>query len=1380
MEICDTFTGADNGNFLRARLQLGEVTGATPTTGTVLVPAGSVTNFTMPLNSAGHFFTAGGEDFFALTGVDFDQTAADWGFTQLPEENLTTTLVVGWAPGRDPTSTTNPTENGSPLWVTATTATDLYVDWDGDPTTGALVDSEGNRYDQLVGIDSLESVRLFDSDGDQSGARLYTLDGTLITAAWGQDPVTASAAEPALDLGTTVLPITKVRVLKEGLLIDDVDGDGGIDPGETIQYTITVTNVSDAVIPNAVVEDTGLDSNVDYVASSTEVDGVAIADDALGSTAFPLDEGGLDLGALLLGQVVVITFDVTVDSPLPVGVESLSNVVEVRAGTEVESDTDDIPVGDPELLITKVSDAAGDVLPGQTITYTVGLSNSGALPHRGIKILDTLPAGVTYLAESTSADGFVPSTVSATYNNTTAGGVGAATPCTSPLVRTFAVTDTFALTGIDLGFRADHVYRGDIQAILQSPAGTRITVVATSGGDSNDDYDMLLADGSTGAVNDGDADDTTAPFYDRNANPSNSLGGFLGETATGSWQLEMCDTFLGADDGTFLSAQLTVRGETQVATTKTNQAAAPLPLIDGIPTNLVLAPDAFELQPAQSMTVTYQVQVANPLDINTTAIVNTAFATSLQQPFPVVATVVDPVSLGGRLGDRVWLDADGDGIQDLGEPGLANVVVQLIDPGSDGMPGGGDDTVVASALTDADGGYLFDHLSAGSYFVAVDDATLPVGLATSPGTTDPSAVVTLAGEQEILTLDFGYTNADPNSGILGDFVWSDADGDGIQDPGEIGLAGVDVELVDATGTVAAAVTTAADGSYLFTGIPPGEYTLRIATGELATGGSLDGFTATVGPQSEGGAISDPVTLTAGEVVLDIDFGFNDPAGSFAISDVFWLDIDADGVFDAGEQPLPGVSVDLLDTGGNIIASALSGADGGIRFAGVPPGSYTLSVSDNGGALVGLGGTTVPAAARQLPIIVAAADVSAVSFGYNAVGTLGDRIWNDADGDGVQDAGESGLPGVTLELLNRAGAVIATTVSDGSGDYSFEGLSPDQYSVRVDSATLPAGFALTGDPDAIPDSQSTVTLDFGQSDLTLDFGYRNASLPDLSGTVFEDLDADGIEEAGEPGFAGVTVALQRTFPVIDGALDVNGDGAISPLDSGIVDGLAVINGQVDLDGDGSITAADDGQFKGLTLLDGSLDMDRNGTANGLDDGIAACDPLAATTTDTLGGYLFPDLPAGDYRVSVTDTGGVLSDYRLTSGLDTLPVTIAGTSVTDIDFGYIREAGTASVGDILWLDGDRDGLQDAGEPGIAGVTIELFDAGPNGVIGGGDDVSIATAVTDALGGYAFSALPPGNYYVDPDETTPTHRPGRDHLPARHESLGGHSPLRRRDLR
>lgn len=1247
----------------------------TISTGTVSVPAGGTTEFTMPLNSGARFFTAGEEPFFAIAAIDDDGTTHDWGFTLLPEESLTTTLVAGWAPGRDPTSGTNPTENGSPIWLIANSPTDVYVDYDGDPATGPLVDGNGDRYDLLLTVDELESVRIFDPDGDQSGMRLYTLDGSLIMASWGQDPAAASAAAPGLDLGTTVLPIKKLTIVKEGLLFDDVDGDGGVDPGDTLTYRILVTNVSSSTITDVVVEDTDLDVNVEYVAGSTEVGGADLPDDVPPDTIFPLDEGGVNIGDLAAGQSVLITFLALVDDPFPVGVDQVSNAVEVRTTTETETDTSSVPVGDPFLLIAKTSDVVGDVSAGDVITYTVSVTNGSPVTQNGLKVLDQLPPGTTYLGESTEADGFGSVSSSVTYDEATSGAFSfAATPCSNPLVRTVNVSESLLLTDLDFGINVSHDYRGDVVVTLESPSGTRVEVISSDPGDSDNNFDVLLDDSSNNDYDDDSFDPTGVPYYSRTAAPANPLAGFAGEDIAGTWTVEICDVF-SADNGTYNRSRFIFTGTSLAPVSKSNAAAALSPLLDGEPTNLVLAPDGFSLGTAQTLIVTYQVQVDNPLDVNTTNITNTAFASSLEYPFPVQATVVDPVTRGAVLGDRVWLDADGDGVQDVGEPGLANVTVELYDPGADGQPGGGDDVLVGTAVTDAGGTYLFDHLAPGDYFVDVDGTTLPAGLSLSPGATDPSAVVALAAEEERLDLDFGYRNASGTTAILGDYLWSDADADGVQDLGEIGLSGVPLRLLDSSGSVVATTTTAADGTYLFTGVSPGEYRVQVDPAALSGGGALDGYSPTSGPQSEGATTSAPVTLAGGATVLSVDFGFDNPSATFTISDAFWIDLDADASRDPGEPRIEGVTVNLLNGSGSVIATALSAADGSFSFTGVPPGDYTISVSDNGGLLVGLGGTTAPARARELAVTVTASDVSGVNFGYNAPATLGDRIWSDADGDGVQDPGERGIEGVTVELLDRGGSVIATTVTGADGSYLFEGVAPEQYTVRVDASSLPAGYVLTGDPDASADGQSTLTLGLGESDLTLDFGYQNSSLPELSGTVFNDLDEDGLEEGGEPGFEGVTLQL----------------------------------------------------------------LDAGGTV------------VATTTTDASGDYTFFDLPDGNYTVAVTDTAGILDDYRLTSGLDSLTVTMAGTDVADVDFGYARDAGTGSIGDAFWLDADRDGLQGPAEAGLAGVTVELYDPGPDGAMGGGDDVLVATTVSDFDGRYVFSGLVAGSYYVDFDGTT-----------------------------
>ncbi|KJK49147.1 hypothetical protein UK23_14965, partial [Lentzea aerocolonigenes] len=60
----------------------------------------------------------------------------------------------------------------------------------------------------------------------------------------------------------------------------------------------------------------------------------------------------------------------------------------------------------------------------------------------------------------------------------------------------------------------------------------------------------------------------------------------------------------------------------------------------------------------------------------------------------------------------------------------------------------------------------------------------------------------------------------------------------------------------------------------------------------------------------------------------------------------------------------------------------------------------------------------------------------------ATGAIGDRVWSDANGNGVQDAGEPGVPGVPVELFRQTptGPVSAgTTTTDGNGEYLFTGL-----------------------------------------------------------------------------------------------------------------------------------------------------------------------------------------------------------------------------------------------------------------------------------------------------------------------------------------------------
>ena len=650
----------------------------------------------------------------------------------------------------------------------------------------------------------------------------------------------------------------------------------------------------------------------------------------------------------------------------------------------------------------------------------------------------------------------------------------------------------------------------------------------------------------------------------------------------------------------------------------------------------------------------------------------------------------------GAVGDRVWLDADGDGTQGAGEPGIANAKVFVFDVGANGIPGDADDLFYTASRTDRNGNYLVGDLPPGTYYAQVDESSLPAGLSLTGGS-NPSSTRTITAGEVFLGLDFGYGNGATTASI-GDFVWSDADGDGTQDPSEPGIAGVTLALLDAASTVVATATTRADGTYLFSGLAPGTYTVDVTD----TAGVLAGYGLTTGPQSNTDP-SAPITVAGGDVFLGADFGYDNP-GLPDVTDVVWFDADRDGTLDAGESGLANVTVSLLDAAGRIIASTITDSNGTFTFTGVTPGDYFLKITDLGSVVAGFLPTTNGALSTRHALTVVGSNVSGINFGYIDSGALegltgttlkapnadfdaqvdtiandnifdydfgysvpasvGDRVWQD-DGDGVQEIGEPGINGVTVRLLDSTGNEVATTTTSGDGNYSFTGLRPGTYTVEVVTSTLPAGLDIaTFDLDGGLDGRTEVTLAPGDARTDVDFGYRGDG--SIGDRLWEDENGDDVQDAGEPGVNGVTVRL----------LDAGGN------------------------------------------------------------------EIASAVTSGDGNYLFAGLPAGAYTVVVdgsTVPASLAQTFDLDGTLDNRASVALGPSEdrSDVDFGYGRVFST--LGDRVWLDQNGDGVQDAGEPGINGLLVTLLDGSGN---------PVATQVTSIDGNYRFFQLLPDTYTVTVD--------------------------------
>ncbi|MBY0477814.1 MAG: carboxypeptidase regulatory-like domain-containing protein [Chitinophagaceae bacterium] len=563
---------------------------------------------------------------------------------------------------------------------------------------------------------------------------------------------------------------------------------------------------------------------------------------------------------------------------------------------------------------------------------------------------------------------------------------------------------------------------------------------------------------------------------------------------------------------------------------------------------------------------------------------------------------------------------------------------------------------------------------------------------------------------------FCLTVTPPTNSSIGDRVWNDVDGDGVQDANEVGLAGVTLTLLNAAGQPIATTTTDAFGNYKFSGLPAGNYSVRVTT---PANYSLSAKTQ--GGDTNLDSDFDPITYTTATITLaanqnrtDIDAGlkFTQPSTT-SIGDRVWLDLNADGVQDAGEPGVSNVLVTLYNSVGAPVRSTYTNVNGNYLFTDVAPGTYSVGVSlppafvfsPNNGLISGAANSDIiPATGRTTTFTVNAGDqITYVDAGLkpqqSVNGTIGDYVWNDLNKNGIQDAGEPGIAGVTVRLVNAgSNAIIATTTTDATGKYIFNDVPAGDYKIEFVTASgytittkLNSNVAASGtdsDVDPVTLRTATLTLAAAQRITTVDAGYWLTTPPGtgkIGDRVWLDANQNAVQDAGETNVQGVTVILYD----------------------------------------------------------------------------AANTAIKMTVTNANGNYLFTDLAAGSYSVGfsniptgysfTTQGGGTAatgSDANPATGRTATITLAAGQTNLDVDAG-IRStmAGTASIGNRVWNDLNNNGLQDAGEPGLQGVIVELLDGNGNPIDSDPLTAGIqpATRVTNALGEYQFTGLPAGDYRV-----------------------------------
>ena len=772
----------------------------------------------------------------------------------------------------------------------------------------------------------------------------------------------------------------------------------------------------------------------------------------------------------------------------------------------------------------------------------------------------------------------------------------------------------------------------------------------------------------------------------------------------------------------------------------------------------------------------------------------------------------------GKIGDFIWKDTNQNGIQDAGEPGIGGVKVNLKDSTN---------AVIATTTTDALGGYQFTGLYAGTYSVEVVSSSAPLSplsglMPTTSGaggnlamdSSDSPVTVTLATDTSVDTsVDFGYIPTP--AGSIGDLVWNDINGNGIQDAGELGIGGVVVQLIGPGNLVLATATTDVNGKYLFTNVSAGVYTVLVNLSQPALGGYTATTTGAGTTDTDSNANPAAVSLllnTSSD--LTVDFGFRKPLG--IIGNFVWKDMNQDGLQTSGELVVAGVEVRLKNSADSVVATTTTDADGGYQFAGLYAGKYTVEVDTSSGALTGFSatfsgiGSNAAIDSNGSPATVTLVNDNSVDlsidFGYvpNPAGSIGDFVWYDVNGNGIQDDGSaSGIGGIAVQLFDSSSLLLGTTTTASDGFYLFTGLGAGTYVVKVDTAQLAlSGYnpTATGVGSASTDSNlnpATVTLPLNtDSDTSIDFGFTKPP-GSVGNFVWDDLNNNGVQDSGEPGINGVRVTLYTAAGVQVGTTVTSGGGFyrfdnVVPGDYYVVFNKTTLpanyvftaqnadsNDSVDSDAN-VITGKSEGNFKvssgqyndtvdaGAYLPKSSLsgfvynDANNDGIMQSGESGIATTvtlngtDYLGNTVTLTTtsnastGAYSFPNLRPGTYAIAETQPLGYL-DGKDTIGTrggsstnDLFSAISLGAGVDGKDYNF-GELNPSSLAGFVYADTNNDGIFQGTESGIGGVTVTL-----TGTDDLGNAVSLTTTSTAGTGAYSFMNLRPGTYVIT--ETQP----------------------------
>ncbi len=331
---------------------------------TIIIPPNSTVKYPESglMEATGtRFSSVDGRAFSSLAA--FDETdAQDWGHALLPFNRLATQTLVGLGLGNN---NQPPNNDQNRIYVTAV-----------EETTLTVIYSNGSRRDFV--ISPLEEVDIVDPNNhDMTGAFLYTSNEVPFATVWGQDQ-DADPALPSIDAGTGIVPLPALLLQKTFAISEDVDCTGSVTVGDSIQFRLHYFNETANSVRNIFLSDT-LPETVAYIPNTTLLNGASIPDG--GTTPFPLDEDGFNVGDLGTFGIGNATFEVRIND----GAAPIINRADVRSDNLPQS-SDSVIIFTPTRVDTPLYQISSAVIDpadsmasaGQIVTFSLVITNTGS------------------------------------------------------------------------------------------------------------------------------------------------------------------------------------------------------------------------------------------------------------------------------------------------------------------------------------------------------------------------------------------------------------------------------------------------------------------------------------------------------------------------------------------------------------------------------------------------------------------------------------------------------------------------------------------------------------------------------------------------------------------------------------------------------------------------------------------------------------------------------------------------------------------------------------------------------------------------------------------------------------------------------------------